>query len=319
MINPNKKNLSQARIVFFGTPDFAIPSLHALTTRGHVVGVVTQPDKPVGRSRAVTPPPIKREAIQHGLPVFQPDTVRGNETFFRELAKLSPDYLVVVAYGKIIPDPILSIAPAINVHPSLLPELRGPSPIQTAILQGKSETGISIMLLDAEMDHGPIIAQEKIELLPDEYFPEAEARIARRAADILVESLDAYGSGLLTPHAQAHERATYCALFTKEIGQISWHAPARDIYNHIRALQPWPGTWTSWDSKQLLITRARIYQETLTSSAPGTTFVGPTGELMVRCAPGVLVIERAHLAGKKDMSSIDLLRGYPTLGMTQLQ
>lgn len=305
-------SLKEARIVFFGTPDFAVPSLHQLIQRSHVVAVVTQPDKPVGRSKKPVHPPVKAEALKHSIPVLQPEKLKGNLEFARHLTTHSPTHLVVVAYGKLIPQEILDIAPAINVHPSLLPELRGPSPIQTAILQGKTETGISVMMLDAEMDHGPIIAQEHIELLPDEYYVDAEKRIAHEAAEFLVESLDAYIGDLIHPKEQDHARATFCTIFEREDGHINWNGSADEIYNRIRALNPWPGTYTRWNDTLLKITRAKVLHPTIGCAASdiGRTFVTEGGALAVNCKKGSLTIERLQLEGKKELEVREFLKGY---------
>ncbi len=307
------KTLKQSKIIFFGTPAFAVPSLHELIARGNVVAVVTQPDKPVGRSKKLIPPPVKVEATKHGIPVLQPQKLKGNADVIEKLSELNPEFFVVVAYGNIIPQDILDIAPAINAHPSLLPELRGPSPIQTAILQGKTKTGISIMLLDAEMDHGPIIAQEHIEFLPDEYYPEVETRLAHEAAEFLVESLDAYIGGLIHPKEQDHSRATYCSLFTKEDGRIDWDTTAVEVYNKIRALNPWPATYANWGDKTLKITRANVLNPAIgcAESDIGKTFLTEQKELAINCKKGSLIIERVQLEGKKEMDSMAFLKGYP--------
>ena len=306
-------NLKDTKIIFFGTPEFAVPSFEALVENASVVAVVTQSDKPVGRSKELVPSPIKIAAQDHGIPVLQPEKLKGDNSVTDQLVSLHPDLFVVVAYGKIIPQDILDIAPAINVHPSLLPELRGPSPIQTAILQGKTETGISIMLLDALMDHGPVIAQERTHIGSDETCAELENRLAYESAELLLETLDGYLSGDLVPAEQDHAKATLCSIINKEDGVIDWSRSALHIHNQIRALNPWPGTSTSWKNKKLKITKSKVLNTSASTAASdiGTIFIAETKELAVHCKTGSLIIESLQLEGKKELDAKEFIKGYP--------
>jgi len=237
------------RILFFGTPEFSVPFLAALHAEPdfEVVGVVTQPDKPVGRSQTLTKSPIKLFAEENDLPVFQFASLKKDDVI-TTLSALHPDAMVVVASGKIIPDSILSIAPhgTLNVHPSLLPKYRGPSPRQSAILHGDEKSGVSIMLLDKEMDHGPILAQKEFSLSPQETMETLEAKILEIGPLLLVSSLNAYVAGTVKPIPQHDADAVYCELLTREHGVVNWQMTAETIDRMFRAFHPWPGISFVW-------------------------------------------------------------------------
>lgn len=308
-------SLKNKRIVFFGTPEFSVPALRALADSATVVAVVTQPDKPAGRSKELVAPPVAGAARERGISVLQPDRLRGNAQMTRTIMDLHPDYLVVIAYGKIIPAEILAAAPALNVHPSLLPDLRGPSPISSAVLRGDAETGITIMLLDAEMDHGPILSQERVGILPDEYAEDLEGRLAVQSAQLLLETLDAYAAGDLVPREQDHAAATYCHLFTKEDGRIAWSSPVSVIHNTVRALTPWPSAHTTWAGKQIKILRSAMRHDTVDHDAHplGSILLLPDGALAVACLDGYLIVHELQQEGKRPMTAPDFLRGNPSI------
>ena len=250
----------RVRMVFFGTPSFAVSSLRRLYADGWPVAlVVTAPDKPTGRRRDLTPSPVRTAATEYGIAVETPATLK-DEYFWRLFSELRPDVCIVAAYGKLIPERLLEIPRLgfLNVHPSLLPLYRGPSPIQTAILDGATTTGVSIMLLDKEMDHGPIVAQEPW-TIPSGFDARAcEAELAGLGAALLSRTLPGYADGTIVPRPQDHSLATFTHKFTREDGRLVFSRPARDVYNRIRALAVNPGAWTVVDGATLNILSAHI-------------------------------------------------------------
>lgn len=234
-----------ARIVFFGTPQFAVPFLQALAddARFEIVGVVAQPDAPKGRKQELTSPPIAQFAKERGLTLFQPAKIKKNESFITALRELQADAFVVVAYGKILSETILEIPPhgVVNVHPSLLPLYRGPSPMQAAIRNGDLETGISIMKIDEQMDHGPILDQEKIKLHHDMTATDLEAAVHEKGPRLLLKTLYEYIAGNIAPSPQKDDHATYCGLLTRADGFVQPTDLAQTVWNKWRAYYPWPG------------------------------------------------------------------------------
>jgi methionyl-tRNA formyltransferase len=237
------------RIVFFGTPEFAVPSLTALLAEhATIVGVVTQPDKPQGRSRStLVPPPVKQVALQHGLPVLQPDRPRG-DLFLAALRHWQPDLGIVVAYGHILRPEVLSLPSRgmINVHASLLPELRGAAPINWAILRGDADTGVTVIQMDSGMDSGPILRQAITPIGANETAGELAGRLAELGAETLIETLALLQMGRLTPVPQDPARATYAPKLDKQITRIDWSEPAAAVARRIRAFDPAPGAWSAW-------------------------------------------------------------------------
>ena len=247
-------------VVFLGTPEFAVPTLGRMISAGHHVSlVVTQPDRPKGRRQEMIPSPVKAAAIQHGIPVFQPERVRRPEAV-EHLRAFAPDAMVIVGYGQIIPQSIIDIAPLgiINVHASLLPELRGAAPIQWSIARGYERTGVTTMRIDAGLDTGDILAQWDTAIGPDETAPELSARLAAAGADLLVRTLGDLASGAAGPKPQDSARATLAPILKREDGRIDWCAPACDIHNRIRGFQPWPGAYTSFRGQSLHLWRSRL-------------------------------------------------------------
>jgi methionyl-tRNA formyltransferase len=298
------------RAVFMGTPEFAVPTLRRLLQAYQVVGVVTQPDRPAGRGRKLQPPPVKELALAQGLPVLQPRSLRKDPAAVQAIADLEPDVIVVAAYGLILPQSVLDIPPhgCLNIHASLLPKYRGPAPIPAAILAGDGETGVTIMLMDAGMDTGPIIAQRRTPIHPDDTTASLSARLAELGAELLLEVLPGWLSGELTPQPQDDAQATYCGLIRKEDGGIDWTQPAEFIARQVRAYNPWPGAFTFWRGQRLKVLRARPV-EAPTDSPPGTVTLVErlpgviTGE-------GVLLLEEVQLAGKRAMPADVFIRGH---------
>jgi methionyl-tRNA formyltransferase len=300
------------RVVFLGTPDAAVPSLDALIEAGHEpVLVVTQPDRPSGRSRRPLPPPVKRAALAHGLEVFQPTRVRG-AAFRERLAADRPDLLVVVAYGRILPARVLALgsAGAVNVHFSLLPAYRGAAPVQWALAGGETVTGVTTMLMNEKMDEGDILLQRETAIEPGEHAPALEHRLAGIGAALLVETLGELGAGTLTPRPQDHARATLAPLLSRADGAIRPDLRAEAIEGRVRGFDPWPGVWLSRGGKRLRLVEARA----LEGSAPGVpagslTELTREGLLMV-CGEGTrLLVSRVQPEGGRVLEARDAVNG----------
>ncbi len=301
-----------SNIVFFGTPAFAVPALQALADSSYrPVAVVTAPDKPQGRKRILTPSPVALEAERLGIQVLKPSTLK-DDAFWGQFEALGASLCVVVAYGKLIPERLLTSVPKgwLNIHPSLLPAYRGPSPIPSAILDGQTTTGVSIMLLDTEQDHGPVLATSPWNIPGTATTPECEVEIARVGAQLLLSTLPAYLNGSCSPVAQDDSKATFTKKFTREDGRIDWSQSAHAIVNRIRALGTNPGTWTTWEGKTLNIFRAHAQDRD--AAAPGG--VHRDGDaLIVACGAGSLVLERVQLEGSTQQDIATFLRGHPSL------
>ncbi|HTS28296.1 MAG TPA: methionyl-tRNA formyltransferase [Bryobacteraceae bacterium] len=247
------------RLVFLGTPAFAVPTLERVVEAGHqVLAVVSQPDRPRGRGQQAAAPPVKEAALRLGLPVFQPERVRRPEAV-EYLRGLAADAMVVVGYGQIIPQSVIDLAPLgiINVHGSLLPKYRGAGPIQWAILNGETRTGVTTMRIDAGLDTGDMLLKAETEIGPDETAVELGRRLSLMGADVLVETLAGLAAGSIVPEKQDSAQATYAPLLKKEDGRIDWSQPAAAIHNRVRGLQPWPGAHTTFRGQQLQIWKSR--------------------------------------------------------------
>lgn len=298
------------RIVFMGTPDFAVPSLHTLLQGPHeVVAVVCQPDKPRGRGKVLSPPPVKILAEQHGLTVLQPSSVRTDE-FLAELTRLAPDLLVVVAYGKILPVRILALPRlgAINVHGSLLPRYRGAAPIQWAVINGDQETGVTIMQLAEGMDTGDILCKKTIAIGPEETSGELFVRLAQVGGSALGEAIDQLNAGLLKPQSQEHDLATTAPMLSKEMGHLDWNLPAHRLHNLIRGLDPWPSAYGFINTTRYRFFRPEVVL--LQSNAePGTLLCADGQGLLVATGENCLRIKEIQPEGKKRMEVATCLRG----------
>lgn len=298
------------RILFLGTPEFAVPSLEALAQAGHQIpAVFTQPDRPKGRGREVTASPVKVAALQLGLTVLQPERVRRPEQV-AAIAELKPSLMVVVGYGQIIPQTIIDI-PAhgiLNVHASLLPKYRGAAPIQWAIANGDMETGVTIMRIDAGLDTGDMQARHSVAIGPNETAPELSARLALAGASLLIEAIQQIESGTAVYQKQDDEQATLAPILKKEDGRIDWSQSAGTIYNRLRGFTPWPGAYSIFRGQTLQIHGARPVNDP-GSGQPGT-ILADKRTLLVMCGRGSLELIEVQPEGKKRMSAAAFLNGY---------
>jgi methionyl-tRNA formyltransferase len=296
------------RIVFFGTPDFALASLRALLqSRFEVTGVVTQPDKPQGRSRSeLLPPPVKLVAQSEGIPVLQPVRPVG-DVFTTSLRRLEPDLGVVVAYGHILRPEILAIPPRgmINVHASLLPRFRGAAPVQHAILKGETETGVSIMQMEAGLDSGPVIHRVSTPIEPDETSGALTARLAELGAGALVEALSLMAAGLARPQPQDHTRATFAPKIDREMARLSWARDATTLVRQIRAFDPTPGAWSMLNGCLLKLFGAR---EVPGSGGAGTV-LSAGDRLVVAAGRGAVAVQEVQPAGRNRLPVDAWVRG----------
>ena len=300
-----------ANVVFSGTPDFAIPTLRALVAApwANVIGVVTRPDRPAGRGRRLTPPPVKRAAMEYDLPIFQPESLRDPQAIAR-LAAWEPDVIVVAASGYLLPQRVLDIPPkgCVNVHASLLPRWRGAAPIAAAIRAGDTTTGVTVMCMDAGLDTGPILAQRTTPIHPDDTRGSLHDRLAQIGADLLVETLPAYLSGELQPHPQPDEGATYAPPLRKEDGRLDWTQPADVLDRQVRAVTPWPGAFTTWQGRRLKVVRATPVPHWRGEAPPGTMVRLEDG-YAVATGEGALRLEVVQMAGKRPMDVATFICG----------
>ncbi|WP_029522671.1 methionyl-tRNA formyltransferase [Persephonella sp. KM09-Lau-8] len=301
------------RIVFWGTPDFAAESLKALLNSKHqVVGVVTQPDKPKGRGKKLTPPPVKVVAQEAGIPVFQPEKVKNNKELYEKLKKLNPDIFVVVAYGKILPKEIIELPKykTINVHASLLPEYRGAAPIHRAIMEGKEKTGVCIMEITEELDAGDIYECVEVPITPEDDIVSLHDKLASEGAKLLVEVLDKIEKGEITKTPQEHSKATYAKPIQKEEGKIDWNRPAKEIFNQIRALKVWPKAFTKFRDKEIKILAAQIIDENSTGKAGEIVKIIKGKGFVVQTGKGQLLITKVQFPNSKAITADEAVRGY---------
>ena len=304
------------RIVFFGTPEFALPALEELIrSRYSVAAVITRPDERVGRKQILTPPPVKILASRYGIPVFQPESLNV-ERFADEIPEA--DLFVVAAYGKIIPKSILDMPRrgALNIHPSLLPRWRGPSPIQYAILAGDSDVGVTIMQMDEMMDHGPIVAQQQFAISKTTY-PELHDALSKLGAELLMETLPGWIDGEITPIPQDDLQATYSKILAKDDGRVVWSKPTDEIERMVRAFNPWPGAWTLWPSESRIlrvrIEAADIMDEEPSEGAPGFVWTKKNNPILVKTGRGSIAIKKLGIEGKKILDVSQFLHGYPQI------
>ena len=302
--------MDRLRVVFMGTPDFALPSLEVLRRRGEaVVAVVTQPDRPRGRGQHPAPPSVKVAALAAGLPVVQPEKVRHPE-FLDWCGALAPDLIVVVAFGQILPKALLDIPRhgCINVHASLLPRYRGAAPIQWAIIRGETETGITTIQMDPGMDTGPILLQRRVPIAPDDTAKTLSGRLAVVGADALNETLDQLKAGQLHAQPQDPTQATLAPLLTKEDGHIDWRQPAAALAALVRGANPWPGASTTHHDEMLRIWGARVEPG---AGEPGVILRADAHGIVVGTGDGRLVITELQVPGGKRLSSLEYITGHP--------
>ncbi|MBI4762164.1 MAG: methionyl-tRNA formyltransferase [Chloroflexota bacterium] len=296
------------RIVFMGSPDFALPTLRALASAYNVVGVVTQPDRAAGRGRELKPPPVKVLALELNLPVIQPEKLRAPEAM-SQLREWNPDLIIVAAFGQILKPDVLNLPRfgCINVHASLLPRWRGAAPIQAAILAGDEETGVTIMKMDAGLDTGPILAKRAIRLKPDDTAGSVFQALSTLGADLLLDILPDYLAGKLTPTPQPAEGVTYAPMLKKEDGRLDFTRPAAELERKVRAFNPWPGAWFEWNGSPLKVMRGRIVS--VGKGLASGTRLTVEGRPAVMCADAALVLEEVQPAGKKVMDGKSFLAG----------
>ena len=297
-----------ARVVFLGTPAFAVPTLEKIVAAGYGVPlVVTQPNRPKGRGGALAAPPVKEAALRLGLEVFQPERVRRPEAQAR-LAQLEPDVMVVVGYGQIIPQSVIDIPPfgILNVHASLLPKYRGAAPIQWAIANGETRTGVTTMQIDAGLDTGAMLLKAETEIGPDETAVELGGRLGPMGADLLVQTLAGLAGGSLRAEPQDSAQATYAPILKKEDGRIDWRRPAQQIHNRVRGLLPWPGAYTTFRGQILHVWKSRV--GTAAAASPGAVLGG--GKPVVACGEcTALELLEVQLEGRKKISGADFANG----------
>lgn len=300
------------RIVFMGTPEFAVPTLQALIDTQDVVGVVTQPDRPAGRGQEMRPSPVKVLAESAGLPLFQPATLR-RETDAAPLRRWQPQAIIVAAYGQILRPHLLELPShgCLNVHASLLPRWRGASPIQHAILAGDERAGITLMQMDEGLDTGPIYVQEAIPIGERETAQTLHDRLAQLGADMVRRYLDDVLAGRLVPKAQVEEQATYAPMIDKEDGRLDWSQSSQDLDRRIRAMTPWPGAFTTWEQRRLKVLAARPWSGELPLNATPGRVVKVGESVIVQAGEGGLYLLEVQLAGKRAMPVADFVRGRP--------
>jgi len=311
--------MPKSRLLFMGTPEFAVPSLKILIDAGYpVVGVVTQPDKPKGRGQRLQPSPVKGLAEEHGLLVLQPERVR-EETFLQIFRGLNPDLVVVAAFGQILPGEILERPKrgCVNVHPSLLPKYRGAAPLNWTLIRGEKTTGVTIMMMDAGVDTGDIILQEETSVGAGETCDGLHDRLSMMGADLLLKAIEQMEAGTAIRKPQDHQQATYAPRLKKEDGRIDWGRDAFEIVNFIRGLSSTPGAYTSLAGKVLKIFRAEA-EAGLVAEAAGQIGSATMKGLPVTTGNGCVYIQELQLEGKNRMTSQDFLRGYRLVSQARL-
>jgi methionyl-tRNA formyltransferase len=300
------------KLVFCGTPQFAVPTLQALIAGGHEIAlVVSQPDRPVGRSQQLTSPPVKQTALAAGLEITQPEKIKNNAAFRVMLEAIAPDAIVVVAYGRIVPPWMLTLPRlgCINLHASLLPKYRGAAPIQWAVATGETVTGNTTMLLEEGLDTGPILLQQEIPIGPGQTAPELFEVLAKAGAPLVVKTLAGMDDKTITPKQQDHSKATLAPILTRDDGRMDFSKhTARELWNRWRGFQPWPGGSASVDGKKLIVHRMQVAQKE-SPAEPGLIEVAD-GTILVACAQGTWIeVTELQLEGKKRMTAAEFLRG----------
>lgn len=292
-----------------GTPDFAVPVLQKIVENNYeVVLVVTQPDRPKGRKKIITPSPVKEEALKHGIEVFQPEKLKND---YQAVIDAKPDLIVTAAYGQILPKAVLDIAPfgAINVHASLLPELRGGAPIHYSIIQGKKKTGVTIMYMVEKLDAGDILTQVEVEIEEKDHVGTLHDKLASAGSDLLIETLPDLFANRLTPKKQNEELATFASNIKREQEKIDWNKPAAEIYNQIRGLHPWPVAFTTYEGKVMKIWWGEEISKTDLTRPAGEIIAKDSESFTVQCgAQTTIKVKEIQPAGKKRMTVRDYLQ-----------
>lgn len=302
--------MKKFRVIFMGTPEFAVPCLAALHEHCEVIAVITQPDKPRGRGQKLVPSPVKAWALEHGLKVFQPEKIK-TETFTEQLEKMKPDLMIVVAFGQILSQRILDIPVygCINVHASLLPHYRGAAPMQWSIIRGEKKTGVTTMFMDAGLDTGDMLLKEELPIGADMTLEDVHDRLMAMGSRVLMETLEQLSTGTLTRVPQTGE-SNYAPMLTKETGHIDWSKSARDIHNLVRGLNSWPGAFTELAGKKYKIWLTKVLEKS-TEAEPGTIVKADKREgLWVAAGDELLEIMELQAPGKKRMRAVDYLNGH---------
>jgi methionyl-tRNA formyltransferase len=305
--------IQSLNLVFCGTPRFAVPTLDRLVEAGFRVQlVVTQPDRPKGRGLELVPSPVKQRATQVRLPIIQPESIKNNDSFRAQLTALKPDAIIVVGYGRIIPQWMLDLPPLgnINLHASLLPKYRGAAPIQWAIANGETVTGVTTMKIDAGLDTGDILLQEEIPIAFDDTAETLAPKLAAVGAHLTVRTLHGLQNGSVHPRQQDHSQATLASILKKEDGLIDFSRPGTEIRNRMRGFQPWPGAYTNYRGKKMQVWNAAVLERAL----PSAELVVEGDRLFVGCGHGTAIeLLELQVEGKKRTSAADFLRGYRPL------
>lgn len=308
------------RVVFMGTPDFAVPALRCLhQSRHEVVLVVTQPDRPKGRGRKLTPPPVKTAATKMRYDAIQPESI--SETpFADQISQVRPDLIAVVAFGFILKPRVLEIPRfgAVNIHASLLPKYRGPAPIQWAIINNESETGVTAIQMDEKMDTGDILLSDRIDIGPDDTAATLHDRLSELGGDLLIRVVDQIANRTVVSIPQDHSKATYCRLLKKPDGRIDWNLPAEQIEAFIRGMNPWPGAYTFFEDRRLKVFKAEV-TSLRTEVAPGSVIRSFSGEVRVATGDGVLSILEIQAGSGKRLCTQEFVLGNPFPVGTVLQ
>ena len=294
-----------------GTPGFASPVMSALMDAGHdIAGVYTQPDRPSGRGRRSRPSGVKALAVERGLRVFQPESLRRDEGARRDLASLGPDLIVVAAYGLYIPAGVLATPRlgCLNIHPSLLPLYRGPSPVASAILNGNCLTGVTVMVVTETMDAGPIVAQKETPIGPEETTPELTVRLFEMGAELLLEVLPGWQCGDIRPLEQDESRATLTRRLSRDDGRIDWSRPAGEIARRARAYDPWPGSFTHWQGKMLKLSAVSVVPRPPRAAGPGEVVSIPGG-VGIGTGDGLIAPDSLQIEGRRAVESLEFARG----------
>lgn len=301
------------RVLFMGTPDFAVPSLRALLSGGYtIIGVVTQPDRPKGRKRVLTPTPVKEEALTQSLPVFQPEKLR-EPASLQQIIDLKPDLIVTAAYGQILPKALLDVPQygCINVHGSLLPQYRGGAPIQRAIMNGETLTGVTIMYMAEGLDTGDMISRVEVAITETDTAGTVFNKLSTAGAELLMQTLPDLLDGQLKGIPQDHEQATYAPNLKREDERIDWHRSAKQIYNQVRGLSPWSGGFTLWNEELLKVWQCRIGNDRALAPdiVPGTVLTVSDEGIEVATGSGTLLLTEIQPAGKKALDVVQFNRG----------
>ena len=313
------------KLVFCGTPEFAVSTLAALHAAGHDIALVlTQPDRPSGRGMQLLASPVNQWALAHGLPVAQPEKIRSNELLRAKLEAIKPDAIAVVAYGRIIPPWMLALPRLgnINLHGSLLPKYRGAAPIQWAIANGEAVTGVTTMLLEEGLDTGPILERTELPIPQSATAADLFIKLAVLGAPLMLSTLAGLAAGRLEPHPQDHSQATHAPILTREDGRLNFARSAQELYDRWRGFQPWPGAWTMLDQKKFTVTRMALSEVGAVAGMqrvnPGSLFLH-NAQLHVACAAGTAIhLLDVQLEGKRSTPAADFLRGHPQYAGAQL-